>query len=346
MDKGKIPLIQDEEEDFLSVFDDLPQGIMSDLDGTGFAKETPLVGEMDGNKEDFFSKFLTMNFNENSSNVEVNFKAPTPNSGISPVAQPPPNPRLPRLPRTPKLSLQTNPRAQRRSVKTKPYIFRKTMPREELEKLAIHDPKRAKRIITNRQSALRAKERKKLYIFMLEHRLTALHSKSTEMASELTLLETESESLNSENAMLKSRIDMAKQQVHLQDALNDQIKSQILHMKAKLMRPKVAPNYGGAFDNPFPGNTNPAMMNAPLAAQQFPQLQVQHPYQQQQQKSDFQQPNLGQLNYGGQYEQGEPSQPQPQPQQLQQLQQNPQPSYMEQLLAVEKSAPSLSEIYK
>lgn len=106
-------------------------------------------------------------------------------------------------------------------------------------------------------------------------------------------------------------------------------------MKALLLRQKNAPNCGGPVANPYPGNINPAMMNAPLAAQQFPRLQLHHPHQQQQQNFDFQQPNLGQLNYGVQYGPGEPSQPQPE--RLQQQQVNPQPSFIEQVLAAEKS---------
>ncbi|XP_044466596.1 probable transcription factor PosF21 [Mangifera indica] len=336
MDKGKRPLIEDEEEDFFSVLNGLHEEMIS-----GSADETPLVGDMNSMDEELFSKFLTMNFNDNSSNMEASSKAATSASEALPVAQPPRNLRLPRLPR-PKLSLKINQRhsgdasiTQPRIVRTKSFVVRKAMPRDELEMLALHDPKRANRIMTNRMSAIRSKEKKKLYIYMLENKLSALQSKSTEVTSELKKLEAESESLNAENKMLTTRMELAQQQVNLQDALNDQIKSQILHTKALLLRQKNAPNYGGPVANPYPGNINPAMMNAPLAAQQFPRLQLHHPHQQQQQNFDFQQPNLGQLNYGVQYGPGEPSQPQPE--RLQQQQVNPQPSFIEQVLAAEKS---------
>ncbi|KDO38603.1 hypothetical protein CISIN_1g0466772mg, partial [Citrus sinensis] len=73
------------------------------------------------------------------------------------------------------------------------------------------------RIVANRMSAIRAKERKKLYIYMLEHKMHNLRSNSTTLTAQLTLLETESNSLDAEKAVLKHRLEITLQKIHLQD---------------------------------------------------------------------------------------------------------------------------------
>ncbi|KAL7612292.1 hypothetical protein Lser_V15G07481 [Lactuca serriola] len=54
--------------------------------------------------------------------------------------------------------------------------LKKIMANEKLAEIALSDPKRAKRILANRQSAARSKERKMRYITELEHKVQTLQT--------------------------------------------------------------------------------------------------------------------------------------------------------------------------
>ncbi|RDX95438.1 putative transcription factor PosF21, partial [Mucuna pruriens] len=160
---------------------------------------------------------------------------------------------------------------------------KKAMSAAKLAELALIDPKRAKRIWANRQSAARSKERKMRYIAELERKVQTLQTEATSLSAQLTLLQRDTNGLNSENSELKLRLQTMEQQVHLQDALNDALKEEIQHLKiltGQAMPPNGGPmmnfaSFGGG-QQFYPSNH---AMHTLLAAQQFQQLQI-HPQKQ------------------------------------------------------------------
>ncbi|KAM4113855.1 hypothetical protein ACJW30_04G026400 [Castanea mollissima] len=191
---------------------------------------------------------------------------------------------------------------------------KKAMSAAKLAELALIDPKRAKRIWANRQSAARSKERKMRYIAELERKVQTLQTEATSLSAQLTLLQRDTNGLTAENSELKLRLQTMEQQVHLQDALNDALKEEIQHLK--VLTGQAMPNGGpmmnfasfGGGQQFYPNNH---AMHTVLTTQQFQQLQI-HSQKQQQQ---FQQHQLHQLQQ---------QQMQQQQQELQQQQQQQQ----------------------
>ncbi|KAH1089498.1 hypothetical protein J1N35_016755 [Gossypium stocksii] len=159
-----------------------------------------------------------------------------------------------------------------------PADSKKAMSAAKLAELALIDPKRAKRIWANRQSAARSKERKMRYIAELERKIQTLQTEATSLAAQLTLLQRDSSGMSAENSELKLRLQTMEQQVYLQDSLNDALKEEIQHLKVLTAQPM--PNGGpvmnfasfGASQQYIPNNH---AMQALLTAQQFQQLQIQ-----------------------------------------------------------------------
>ncbi|KAM7266472.1 hypothetical protein ACFE04_004369 [Oxalis oulophora] len=108
---------------------------------------------------------------------------------------------------------------------------KKAISAAKLAELALVDPKRAKRIWANRQSAARSKERKMRYIADLERKLQKLQTEATSLSAQLTLLQRDTNGLTVENSELKLRVQSMEQQMHLQDALNGALKEEIQHLK-------------------------------------------------------------------------------------------------------------------
>ncbi|XP_047955872.1 probable transcription factor PosF21 isoform X2 [Salvia hispanica] len=173
---------------------------------------------------------------------------------------------------------------------------KKAMSAAKLAELALIDPKRAKRIWANRQSAARSKERKMRYIAELERKVQTLQTEATSLSAQLTLLQRDTNGLTAENSELKLRLQTMEQQVHLQDALNDALKEEIQHLKVLTGQPM---SNGGAMMN-FPASyganqqyfSNSHTMNTLLTAQQLQQLQL---HSQKQQQHQFQQRQLHQF---------------------------------------------------
>ncbi|CAN6834127.1 hypothetical protein Bca4012_033680 [Brassica carinata] len=169
---------------------------------------------------------------------------------------------------------------------------KKSMSAAKLAELALVDPKRAKRIWANRQSAARSKERKTRYIFELERKVQTLQTEATTLSAQLTLLQRDANGLTVENNELKLRLQTMEQRVQLQDELNEALKEEIHHLKALTAQvasngASSAMNYGSFGSNQQFYSNNQTM----LAAQQLQQLQIhsqkQH-QQQQQQQQEFQ----------------------------------------------------------
>ncbi|XP_062211178.1 transcription factor RF2b-like [Phragmites australis] len=108
---------------------------------------------------------------------------------------------------------------------------KKAMSPEQLAELAAIDPKRAKRILANRQSAARSKERKARYITELERKVQTLQTEATTLSAQLTLFQRDTTGLSAENTELKIRLQAIEQQAQLRDALNDALKQELERLK-------------------------------------------------------------------------------------------------------------------
>ncbi|XP_050209408.1 transcription factor RF2b [Mercurialis annua] len=108
---------------------------------------------------------------------------------------------------------------------------KKAMAPDKLAELWSLDPKRAKRIMANRQSAARSKERKARYISELERKVQTLQTEATTLSAQLTLFQRDTTGLTSENTELKLRLQAMEQQAHLRDALNDALKKEVERLK-------------------------------------------------------------------------------------------------------------------
>ncbi|KAL3622993.1 hypothetical protein CASFOL_014594 [Castilleja foliolosa] len=94
---------------------------------------------------------------------------------------------------------------------------KKAMAADRLAELALIDPKRAKRILANRQSAARSKERKTRYTGELEKKVQTLQNEATTLSAQITVLQRDSNGLTSENKELKLKLQAMEQQAHLRD---------------------------------------------------------------------------------------------------------------------------------
>lgn len=124
---------------------------------------------------------------------------------------------------------------------------KKAMPPDKLAELWSIDPKRAKRILANRQSAARSKERKARYIQELERKVQTLQTEATTLSAQLTLFQRDTTGLSSENTELKLRLQAMEQQAQLRDALNDALKKEVERLKiatGEIMSPSESFNLG------------------------------------------------------------------------------------------------------
>ncbi|KNA05724.1 hypothetical protein SOVF_187760 isoform A [Spinacia oleracea] len=124
---------------------------------------------------------------------------------------------------------------------------KKAMPPDKLAELWTIDPKRAKRILANRQSAARSKERKARYILELERKVQTLQTEATTLSAQLTLYQRDTTGLSSENTELKLRLQAMEQQAQLRDALNEALKQEVERLRmatGEMMGPSESFNLG------------------------------------------------------------------------------------------------------
>ncbi|KAK9046998.1 hypothetical protein V6N11_052866 [Hibiscus sabdariffa] len=108
---------------------------------------------------------------------------------------------------------------------------KKAIAPDRLAELALIDPKRAKRILTNRQSAARSKERKIRYTSELERKVQTLQTEATNLSAQVTMLERDTTGLTTENKELKLRLQAMEQQAQLKDALNESLREEVQRLK-------------------------------------------------------------------------------------------------------------------
>lgn len=283
-------------------------GVVGGFDGPSFSDET---------EEDLFSMYLDMD-KFNSSSATSSMQMGEPSSAAAPTTNSSAEYVVPISSERPRVRHQHS-QSMDGSTTIKPEMLmsgtddssaadaKKSMSAAKLAELALVDPKRAKRIWANRQSAARSKERKMRYIAELERKVQTLQTEATSLSAQVTLLQRDTNGLTAENSELKLRLQTMEQQVHLQDALNDALKEEIQHLK--VMTGQSLPNGGQpmmnfppqAFGANQPFYPNPPNMHTLLTAQQqFQHLQIhsqkqQHQFQhqlhqfQQQQQHQMQQ---------------------------------------------------------
>ncbi|XP_074581362.1 transcription factor RF2b-like [Curcuma longa] len=153
---------------------------------------------------------------------------------------------------------------------------KKSMTSEQLAELAVVDPKRAKRILANRQSAARSKERKARYISELERKVQTLQTEATTLSAQLTLFQRDTAGLSVENNELKLRLQAMEQQAQLRDALNEALKQEVERLKVatgEISKPGQAYNMG-LHNAPY----NPSIIMLPQQQHFHHQaIQLQHP---------------------------------------------------------------------
>lgn len=157
---------------------------------------------------------------------------------------------------------------------------RRAISSEQLEELALVDPKRAKRIRDNRLSAARSKEKKMRYIQELEMRLQTLRAEAAALSAELSMLQREIQELMIENHELRMELQLIEQQVQIQDAVNHSLREELQRLRFiasqlfQIVRMPIGGpvmNYGQQFINPNPP------VQAHLPVHQLQQLQIHQP---------------------------------------------------------------------
>lgn len=109
--------------------------------------------------------------------------------------------------------------------------MKKIMENERLAEMLAVDPKRVKRILANRQSAARSKERKMRYISELEHKVQTLQTEATTLSAQFTILQRDATGLTTQNNELKFRLQALEQQAQLKDALNEALAAEVQRLK-------------------------------------------------------------------------------------------------------------------
>nr|GMD96228.1 transcription factor RF2a-like [Ipomoea batatas] len=109
--------------------------------------------------------------------------------------------------------------------------MKKIMADERLAEIATSDPKRVKRILANRQSAARSKERKLRYISELELKVQTLQSEATTLSAQVNIMQKDLDDLSSHNHELKFRLQAMEQQAQLRDALHEALTAEVQRLK-------------------------------------------------------------------------------------------------------------------
>ncbi|XP_047083446.1 bZIP transcription factor 30-like [Lolium rigidum] len=112
-----------------------------------------------------------------------------------------------------------------------PVEMKKIMADEKLAEMALADPKRVKRVLANRQSAARSKERKMRYIVELEQKVQMLQTEATTLSAQVTLLQRDSAGVATQNNELRFRLQAMEQQAQLRDALNEALTGEVQRLK-------------------------------------------------------------------------------------------------------------------
>ncbi|XP_039016037.1 transcription factor VIP1-like [Hibiscus syriacus] len=156
--------------------------------------------------------------------------------------------------------------------------IKKAMAPDRFAELALIDPKRAQRILANRQSAARSKERKIRYTSELEKKVQTLQTEAVNLSAQVTMLERDTTGLTNENKELKLRLQAMEQQTHLRDALHEKLREEVQRLRIQ------AGQVCTMNRNPFNRGVPPQFLPHQSAPHPFGVLQ-RLPQQQQQQQA-------------------------------------------------------------
>ncbi|KAM3261909.1 hypothetical protein ACQJBY_052546 [Aegilops geniculata] len=164
-----------------------------------------------------------------------------------------------------------------------PAEMKKIMADEKLAEMALADPKRVKRVLANRQSAARSKERKMRYIVELEQKVQILQTEATTLAAQINLLQRDSSAVATQNNELRFRLQAMEQQAQLRDALNDALTGEVQRLKIAALELGVGDSCSS---NGMAQQHNLMFQHQQLQAAPIPFYQLQHQQQQQQQQQN------------------------------------------------------------
>ncbi|KAF7154442.1 hypothetical protein RHSIM_Rhsim01G0242900 [Rhododendron simsii] len=141
-------------------------------------------------------------------------------------------------------------------------IRRPSLPAELVE-LWDEDPKRVKRILANRRSAARSKERKVRYMLELERRIQSLQTDSWNLSAQISIYERETRGLSTENVELKLRLQAMEDQADLRDAINVALRNEVESLKianAELRTPTEPCPFGAPGRVPYSPSASPSII--------------------------------------------------------------------------------------
>ncbi|XP_054803529.1 transcription factor VIP1-like [Prosopis cineraria] len=115
-------------------------------------------------------------------------------------------------------------------------MMKKVMPPEKLAELAVVDPKRAKRILANRESAARSKEKRTRYTMELEEKAQTLQAQSAKVSAQLAKLEKENSDLKAQNKDINCETVTIEAETKLRRELNESLRAQLTQLKKEHRR--------------------------------------------------------------------------------------------------------------
>ncbi|GJM99277.1 hypothetical protein PR202_ga16365 [Eleusine coracana subsp. coracana] len=143
---------------------------------------------------------------------------------------------------------------------------KKIMSNDRLAEMAMTDPKRVKRILANRVSAAKSKERKVRYMGELERRVRVLQMETSALSAKMEREQRESDALKTQNNEMRIRVQALEQQAQLKNALNEAMSAEVQRLKHAI---------GEASGDPRGPNGSHQHMGCQMTPQQLLQLQKQ-----------------------------------------------------------------------
>ncbi|RLM60401.1 transcription factor RF2a-like [Panicum miliaceum] len=162
-----------------------------------------------------------------------------------------------------------------------PAEAKKAMSAAKLAELALIDPKKAKRIINNRQSAARSKERKMRYIAELERKVQFMQREATALATQLALLQWSNAAIYALVTTQSKNSHTSRLLLNAAPALNEALKSELQPLK--MATGQMGSGGGGAMSfgtSPHPFGASQQVFHPNQAMPPFVAMQQQqHPNQ-------------------------------------------------------------------
>ncbi|CAL0325200.1 unnamed protein product [Lupinus luteus] len=118
-------------------------------------------------------------------------------------------------------------------VSRSPFLATRVMPPERLAELGRTDPKKAKRIIANRKSAVKSKERKKFYENELHIQVKSLQSQVDNVYQQLLVTKRNVTTRIAWNSTLRKEIDAKRQELYYRRARYEAMKNEMEYYKMK-----------------------------------------------------------------------------------------------------------------